>query len=60
MTWSICYGKEAAQHTMVIKSLHGVRMHNQLQKYQSSKLINDISIVKSLIQFWREICKIFK
>jgi hypothetical protein len=29
--------------------LHDVRLHNQLQAYQSSKLINYTSIVKSLV-----------
>ncbi len=54
MTWSTCYGGKVAQHSIVIKILHNVRMHNQLQAYQGSKLINDINIVKNLIQFLHE------
>jgi hypothetical protein len=49
MTWSTCYGKEVAQQTILIRIIQDVKLHNQLQAYQSSKLINDISIVKSLI-----------
>ncbi len=49
MTRSTRYGKKVAQHTILIRIPHDVKLHNQFQAYQSSKLINDTSIVKSLI-----------
>jgi hypothetical protein len=50
MTWSTCYGRKVTQHTIVIRILHDVKLHNQLQAYQSSKLIDDTNtIVKSMI-----------
>jgi hypothetical protein len=50
MTWSTSYGREVAQHTIIIRIFHDVRVHNQLQAHQSFKLVIDIKIIKSLMQ----------
>ncbi len=55
-TWLTCYGKEVDQHTMVIRSLHGVRVHiTNSKNTKVLSLLMTLTLLTSWYNFYMKV-----